>query len=117
MEFDKYGILVKKDFYAEKTDDGETKNIIKEINNEYQFTIDPHTATAVQALKKIKDNSESVVLGTAHPYKFLETIKLATDQDIKPPEHFLNLLEKKEKYDILENKLSKVKHYILSKLS
>ena len=109
--------IVKKDFYAEKTDDGETKNIIKEINNEYQFTIDPHTATAVQALKKIKDNSESVVLGTAHPYKFLETIKLATDQDIKPPEHFLNLLEKKEKYDIWENKLSKVKHYILSKLS
>ena len=56
-----------------------------------------------------------MILGTAHPYKFLETIKLATGEDIKAPDQFANLLDKKEKYDILENKTKMVKEYILKK--
>jgi len=107
--------IIKKNFYAERTNDEETKKTIKAIKNEHKFTIDPHTATAVQALKNVKDDSETVVLGTAHPYKFLETIKLATGEDIKPPAQAANLLDKKEKYDILENKINLVKEYILKK--
>ena len=101
--------------YAEKTNDEETKKTIKSIKNEHKFIIDPHTATAVQALKNIKDNSETVVLCTAHPYKFLETIKLVTGEDIEAPAQVANLLDKKERYDILENKTNLVKEYILKK--
>ena len=107
--------IIKKDFYAEKTNDEETKKTIKEVKKEHKFIIDPHTATAVQALKNIKDDSETVVLGTAHPYKFLETIKLATGEDIEAPAQVVNLLDKKERYDILENKTNLVKEYILKK--
>ena len=107
--------IIKQDFYAEKTNDEETKKAIKTIKKEHKFIIDPHTATAVQALKNIKDDSETVVLGTAHPYKFLETIKSATGEDVKPPAQFANLLDKKEIYDILENKTNLVKEYILKK--
>ena len=107
--------IIKKDFYAEKTNDEETKKIIKAIKNEHKFIIDPHTATAVQALKNIKDDSETVVLGTAHPYKFLETVKLATGEDIEAPAQVVNLLDKKERYDILENKTNLVKEYIFKK--
>ena len=56
-----------------------------------------------------------MILGTAHPYKFLETIKLATGEDIKAPTQFANLLDRKEKFDILENKTNIVKEYILKK--
>ena len=107
--------IIKKDFYAEKTNDEETKKTIKEVKKEHKFIIDPHTATAVQALKNIKDDSETVVLGTAHPYKFLETIKLATGEDIEAPAQVVTLLDKKERYDILENKTNLVKEYILKK--
>ena len=107
--------IIKKDFYAEKTNDEETKKTIKEVKKEHKFIIDPHTATAVQALKNIKDDSETVVLGTAHPYKFLETIKLATGEDIEAPAQVVNLLDKKERYDILENKTNLVKEYIFKK--
>ena len=107
--------IIKKDFYAEKTNDEETKKTIQAIKNEYKFIIDPHTATAVQALKNIKDDSETVVLGTADPYKFLETIKLATGEDIEAPDQVANLLDKKERYDILENKTNLVKEYIFKK--
>ena len=52
---------------------------------------------------------------TAHPYKFLETIKMATSKEIKIPPQLSNTLDKNEKYDILANNLSEVKKYILEK--
>ena len=84
--------------------------------NKYNFILDPHTATAVGASKKNKDESETLILATAHPYKFLETIKLATSKEIKTPIQLSNILDKEEKYDILDNKISDVKNYILGKL-
>ena len=45
----------------------------------------------------------------------LETIKKATGKEIKPPKQFLNISDKDEKYDILENKVSEIKNYILEK--
>ena len=108
---------IKKDFNAFKASDEETLNIIKKFENEYKFILDPHTATAVIASNKIKNNSETIVLGTAHPYKFLETIKKATGKEVKPPKQFLNILEKKENYDILSNRVSEIKNFILGKIA
>ena len=107
--------IIKKDFCVEKTSDKETLEIIKNFSDKHNFILDPHTATAVGAAKKINDSSETLILSTAHPYKFLETIKMATSKEIKTPPQLSNTLDKKEKYDILENNLSKVKNYILEK--
>ena len=76
----------------------------------------PHTATAVGAANKTKSTSDIIVLGTAHPYKFLKTIKIATGKEIDPPEHLTNLLNKEEKYDILENNVLDIKKYILERV-
>ncbi|MDC1095996.1 threonine synthase [Pelagibacteraceae bacterium] len=108
---------IKKDFIAIKISDEETLEIIKKFKDEHDFILDPHTATAVGAFNKTKKDSETIVLGTAHPYKFLETIKKATGKESKPPKQFTNLLDIKEKYDILENKTSNIKNYILEKIA
>ena len=109
--------ILKKDFAAKKTNDKETIEIIKKFSKDYNFILDPHTATAVGASKVIKDNSEILILGTAHPYKFLETIKMATSKEVETPKQVAHLIDKKEKYDILENKITDIKSYILEKLS
>ena len=109
--------IIKKDFCAEKTSDKETLEIIKNFSDKYNFILDPHTATAVGAAKKINDGSETLILSTAHPYKFLETIKMATSKEIKIPSQLSNTLDKKEKYDILENNLLEIKNYILEKVN
>ena len=57
-----------------------------------------------------------MALGTAHPYKFFETIKKATGKDLKPPKQLEKFVDKDEKFDILENNISKVKQYILNKV-
>ena len=108
---------IKKDFFANKVTDKETLKIIKTFSEKYNFLIDPHTATAVGAAKNVKGDFEILILGTAHPYKFLETIKMATNEEVKMPKQMRGILDKKEKYDILENNTSDVKNYILGKLS
>jgi len=108
---------IKKSFSAKKITDNETLATIKDFANKYNFILDPHTATAVEAANRLNSNLDTIILGTAHPFKFLETIKQATGKEVKPPEQFSKLLDKKEKYDILENKVLEVKNYILEKLS
>jgi len=108
--------IIKKDFCAEKINDDETLSIIKEFNSDLKFILDPHTATAFGAVNKIRNLSEIIVLGTAHPYKFLETVKKATGIEVKAPPQLLNIVDKEERFDILESNISKIKNYILEKI-
>jgi threonine synthase len=107
--------LIQKDFSAFKVTNLETKKIIKKIYLKHNFFIDPHTATGFYAAQKIISNNPCVVLGTAHPYKFLETMKSATGKQVKKPIQVTNLIAGKEKYDILKNNTNMVKKYILEK--
>ena len=107
--------IIKKDFCAEKINDKEVLDIIKNFNSESKFILDPHTATAFGAVKKIKNLSETIILGTAHPYKFLETVKKATGIEVTPPPQLSNIVDKEERFDILDNNISKIKNYILEK--
>ena len=107
---------IRENFASVKINDADTLRIIKDFFMNYGFILDPHTATAVGASYKTKNNSKTIILGTAHPYKFLETIKLAIGKNIEPPEQFLDLSTKNEKFDIVENKLQKIKSFILDKI-
>ena len=108
--------IIKKDFCAEKISDAETLDIIKKLNIESKFIVDPHTATAFGAVKKISNISETIILGTAHPYKFLETVKKATGVDIKAPSQLSNIVNKKERFDIIDNDIPKIKKHIIEKI-
>ncbi len=107
---------IREHFSAEKINDADTLRIIKDFFTNYGFVLDPHTATAVGASYKVKNQSKTVVLGTAHPYKFLETIKLAIGKDIDPPKQFSDLSKKNEKFEIIDNKLLNIKKYIMEKI-
>ncbi len=107
---------IRDNFSAEKINDADTLRIIKDFFVNYGFILDPHTATAVGASYKVKNNSKTVVLGTAHPYKFVETIKLAIGKNVDPPKQFSDLSKKIEKFEIIDNKLDDIKKYIIDKI-
>ena len=107
---------IKKDFEAVKVTDEETVSIINEIYKEHQFIIDPHTATGVGAAKSFNNLGDIVVLGTAHPYKFSDTIKKAIGKNLDSPKHLKLNIDKKETFDIIRNSNSEVKNYILGKI-
>ena len=77
-----------------RINDTETLRIIKDFFINYGFILDPHTATAVGASYKAKNKSKTIVLGTAHPYKFLETIKLAIGKNVEPLKTIFELIKK-----------------------
>ncbi len=107
---------IKEDFEGVKISDEETQNIINEIYKEHKFIIDPHTATGFGAAKKIKGLDNIIVLGTAHPYKFKETIKKAIGKNLEAPKYLKMHVDKKEKFDIIGNSNLEVKNYILNKI-
>ena len=107
---------IKKDFEAVKINDKTTQLIIKDINDEFKFIIDPHTATGIAAARKVKGLDNIIVLGTAHPFKFSDTVKKVTGKNLDAPSYLKMDIDKKEKFDIIDNSNSKVKNYILSKV-
>ncbi|MDC0426913.1 threonine synthase [Pelagibacteraceae bacterium] len=107
--------VIQKDFAACKVSNKEIKKVIKNIYKQNNFFVDPHTATGFYAANKIKTNYPCVVLGTAHPYKFLETMKSVTGKKIKKPSQLSKSIAGKEKYDILKNNTNIIKKYILEK--
>ena len=76
----------------------------------------PILQPGLELQKKIKDLENIVVLGTAHPFKFSDTVKKITGKILEPPLHLKMSLDKKEKFDIIENSNSQIKNYILSKI-
>ena len=107
---------IKKDFEAVKIVDEEAVSIINEIYKEHRFIIDPHTATGVGAARSFKNLGDIVVLGTAHPYKFSDTIKKAIGKNLDSPDHLKLSIDKEEKFDIIGNSNTEVKNYILGKI-
>jgi threonine synthase len=107
--------IIQKDFSAFKVSDKDIKKIIKKIYLQNNFLVDPHTATGFYAANKTKSNYPCVILGTAHPYKFLETMTSITGKRIKKPSQVSKLISGKEKYNILSNNANIIKKYILEK--
>ena len=61
-------------FSASRCGDAQIPGIIKSVHERYGYMVDPHTACA---FADIDPNRLSVVLATAHPAKFPDTIQSA----------------------------------------
>ena len=67
-------------------------------------------------LKKIATKGKTIVLSTAHPSKFFNTVEKETNSKPELPEKLKNILTKKEHYKILSSDINIVKKYILEKV-
>jgi threonine synthase len=104
--------IVRKDFISESLSEEETKNVIKEINKNYNIFVDPHTAVGIGVLDKLSIDGTNVILSTAHSGKFPETVKEVTGKDPELPDKIKRTMEEKEKFDILPNDLNAIKKFI-----
>ena len=107
---------IKKNFCTESLSEKETKSVIKDIYKNQKILIDPHTAVAVGVANKISLEENTIVLATAHPSKFSETVMEVTGIKPELPENLKNILVGKEKYDKLPKDLKKIKNYILKRI-
>lgn len=69
-------------FSASRADDRDIVDIIKRVHKKYDFIADPHTACG---FKELMPEATSIVLSTAHPAKFPDTIEEAVGQHVTHP--------------------------------
>lgn len=72
------------EFFGGYCDDIATKKVIKETFDKYNYLLDTHTAVAVKVyedyIKETNDNTTTVIVSTASPYKFTNDVLDAFDE-------------------------------------
>ncbi len=78
-------------FYGGYCTDEDTKKTIKEIFEKYSYLCDTHTAVAVKVAKeytqKTGDKTKMVIVSTASPYKFSESVLSAISNEVISDEY------------------------------
>ena len=96
--------------------DKQTKETIALVYKNHNYLLDPHGAVAYTALNQWlneKPKQKGIVLATAHPVKFLETVESATNTIIPIPPEVKKIMKKKKQatsvlpdYECLKQKIS-----------
>lgn len=92
------GVPVQEVLKSVTVTDAETMDCIRSVYNNYGYMLDPHGAVAYEAVEKYTGpHQKSIILETAHPVKFPETVKKATGIEPTLPEAIEPLLRLKNR--------------------
>jgi|TARA_B110000091_G_scaffold213521_1_gene263190 threonine synthase len=105
-------------FSSHRVDDDTTCDVISQVAQEHNYLLDPHSAIGVEAGRVCNQHPHvpMVTLATAHPVKFPEAVIKAGQPTPQLPNHLADLLERKERCEVLDNDLLVVQQYITSKI-
>jgi len=100
-------------FASSRIDDVETSRTIREVYDENEYVLDPHSAIAVRAGQQHKADAPMVALATAHPAKFPDAVMAACDGDHALPDFLADLHTRKERLTDLPNDAQAIKQFVL----
>lgn len=104
---------IRREFRAGRATEKQVAATIRETLSANGYLIDPHTATGVfVAQKNLRATSPMVTLATAHPAKFPAAVKSACGIDPALPSWLADLMQREERFDILEPELKAVETFI-----
>jgi len=108
--------MVKNDIIGFSYTDEITINTISRIKNETNYTLDPHAAIAYLACEEYMNGNKSqcILLETAHPAKFLETVNKATKEEIDIPRKLKDFLTKEKEAINCSKEFSEFKQILLN---
>ncbi len=96
--------------------DEQTKVAIQEVEQTYNYLMDPHGAIGYLGLKKHLDPSTEVgvFLETAHPAKFLDVVEPVINRSIKIPPQLNDLMSRESNSTPIDANISSLKAIIRS---
>lgn len=106
------------DSYA--VNDELTCETIARVFEESEYLLDPHSAIGVKAAREVRRDKATpmVVLATAHPAKFAEAaLKAGQEQEPPLPHYMADLMQREERYTVIENSLEKVHTFMQGNIS
>jgi threonine synthase len=88
-------------------------NTIRQVEKNYGITVDTHTADGIKvALEHIQAGVPMIVLETALPAKFNETIQEALGRDAERPAGFENIEALPQRFEVMSADVAKMKMFI-----
>ncbi|GAB5099930.1 threonine synthase [Caballeronia sp. HLA56] len=100
-------------FVSGKSDHDDRVNTIRDVFERYGTMIDTHTADGVKvARENLKPGVPMIVLETAQPIKFGETIREALNREPERPVAFVGLEKLPQRFDIVPADAAVVKAFI-----
>lgn len=105
------------DFSSESISDATTIATIARVYQQYNYTLDPHGAVGFAALENYlqNTNNKGIVLETAHPIKFPDTVEKATGIAPEYPEQVQHLLGQQKQSVLISPDFEAVKQWLLSR--
>jgi threonine synthase len=101
-------------FRAARFDDAATLAEMSRVYADTGLQIDPHTATATAAARRLGADHPIVTLSTAHPAKFPDAVEQATGVCPSLPSHLADLFDRSERTQTLPNDLATVEEFVRS---
>ena len=100
-------------FTSSSSSHKERIHYIKQIYDQYKIMIDPHTADGFKAAYEHMDESvPMIVLETALPIKFEDSIVEAIGQIPDRPKSLAHLEDLPQRFEVLDNQVELVKNFI-----
>ncbi len=88
---------------------------IRDLQAKYDLMIDTHTADGVKVAREhLTSGVTMIVLETALPAKFNETIREALERDAERPAGFENIEDLPQRFDVMTNDIDKMKAFIVA---
>lgn len=107
-----YGFLSGRSLHADRL------HIIRDVYKKYGLMVDTHTADGIKVARDyIQPDVPMIVLETALPAKFNETIREALGQDAKRPAGFENIESLPQRFDVMQADVNSIKNFIASHTS
>jgi threonine synthase len=105
--------------YSASFTDLQTEEAVKSFYNKYEYIFDPHGAVGQLAMDEFlltqnHNDFNAIVLETAHPAKFLDSIDENLSQMIDMPERLKKCLKKKKHSIKLSSDFADLKDFLLS---
>ena len=109
---------IRRDIWGCSFSDEETLRVMHDVEQRYGYVLDPHTAVGVLGWQSFaKQNhhaARGIVLATAHPAKFAETVARAVGMRPQMPERLAAFLDRPKKSIPFPNRFSELQEFLLS---
>ena len=109
---------IRHDIWGCSFSDEETLRIMHDVEQRHQYVLDPHTAVGVLGWQSYaKQNhaaTQGIVLATAHPAKFAETVARAIGVRPEMPARLAQLLDRPKKSIVFPNRFAELQEFLLS---
>ena len=110
---DEFARIASFGFVSGKSTHQDRLHTIREVAQQYGLVIDPHTADGVKVAREhMKPGVPMIVLETALPAKFNETIREALDMNAPRPDGFDKLEELTQRFEVVAASTAQIKQFI-----